>query len=203
MAAIVVLASLALGGCSTDANRAGQLATHDIARGYFELTTPADWTLTEEKLESWQEHSASAASLRIQNGDGQDMAILMTGGNGPVDLSPGPTGEKYTQLDNARPALNAKNHFAFESLGEDGHVASINLNFYEPGPDMDYLGLQSLIAYDDHYGIFKRDITADEPLSGVSSKLKGMERLTAYAKTDEYARLKAMMLSLSQAKPAP
>ncbi|MDO5745247.1 MAG: hypothetical protein Q4P23_12345, partial [Micrococcaceae bacterium] len=87
------------------------MKTHSIANGYFEFSTPEGWKLTAGTLEAWQEHQASAASLRIQDKDGQHLATLQTGGNGPTDLPLFPEGGKYTQLDRGTPKVNPGNFY--------------------------------------------------------------------------------------------
>ncbi len=189
---------------ATEATKAeaAPLKTHTVAKGYFELTTPADWTLKEEKLEQWQEGSSSATSLRIQNGRGKDMAVLMTGGAGPTSLSLVNDGAKYTQLDRAQPKVKATSFYSFDALGKNGEAASINLNFVDlAGPTM-LSHLESLFTYDSSYGYFGREISQNEKLDGVPASAKGMERLKAYAKTTEYGQIKSMMLSLEQTKKA-
>lgn len=94
-----------------------KLKKHGIAKGHFELAIPADWTLKEEKPESWQQDANVATNLRIQNGQGQDMAVFITGGAGPTSLSLVNDGATYTQLGSAKPKLTASSFYSFEVLG--------------------------------------------------------------------------------------
>lgn len=177
-----------------------RLTTHSIAKGHFELTMPADWRMKEIKLEPWQEDRSAATSLRIQNAKGKDMAVFMSGGPGPSGLSLMDDGEKYTQLDKAKPALKTQNFYSFEALGAKGEKASINLSAFDLGQATTLSHLESLVSYDDGHGYFGREIAKDEKLDGVPASAKGMERLQAYAKSAEYGQIKAMMLSLKQTK---
>lgn len=179
-----------------------QLKTHSIAKGHFKLTTPADWTLKEEKLEQWQEDAGSATSLRIQNGRGKDMAVLMTGGAGTTSLTLVNEGSRYTQLDRATPNIDRTGFYSFDALGTTGDTASINLNFIDLAGPTNLSHLESLFTYDGNYGYFGREISKNEQLDGVPASAKGMERLRSYAKTTEYGQIKAMMLSLERTEKA-
>lgn len=181
---------------------APQLTTHRIAKGYFELSTPENWTLQEVGSEAWQQHKPSTLSLRIQDKSGQDVAFLQTGGDGPTDLPLMPEGEKYTQLDRGTPKVNPENFYSFEALGAQGKTASMNLNVFDQGPSKNSSGLDSVFTYGEQYGFFSREIDAGTPLTGTPDDLTGMERLEVYAKTEQYAQIKAMMLSLRQVKAA-
>lgn len=185
---------------STEARKAEapQLTTPSIAKGHFELTTPADWALKETKLEQWQEYSEGATSLRIQYGKGKDMAVLMTGGRGPTSLSLMNVGPRYTQLDHATPQLKSQNFHSFEALGMTGDVACLNLDFVDLGRATVLTHLESLFTCDNSYGHFTREITKDEKPEGVPASATGMDRLHSYATTEEYKAIKAMLLSLER-----
>ena len=199
---LAVIAVLSLTACEQRGPQPPEITIHAIAHGYFTLSTPADWNLQEEKLQPWQEHQASSTSLRIQDAEGRDMAVLMTGGVGPIDVQGSPEGEKYTQLERGDSALAKENHFSFDAWRDDGQTASINLNFFDH-QKQDHFARQSMFLYDEKYGLFTREILGDEPLTGVPTELAGMERLKAYERTEEYIQLKAMMMSLTRSKATP
>ncbi|MFL4479180.1 hypothetical protein ACIPUB_13010 [Paeniglutamicibacter sp. ORCA_105] len=209
--AMAALSALALAGGSTSgtaainpacADEAPQLKTHSIAKGHFELTAPADWTLTEQKLEPWQEDTGSATSLRIQNGRGEDMAAIMTSGLGQTSLTFVNKGQRYTQLDRATPNIEPSSFYSFDALGTTGDTASINLNCIDLAGPTNLSHLDSLFTYDGNYGNFRRNISKNEQLDGVPASVKGMERLRAHAKTTEYGQIKAMMISLERTEKA-
>ena len=129
---LAVIAVLSLTACEQRGPQPPEITIHAIAEGYSTLTTPAEWNLQEEELQPWQEHQAFSTSLRIQDAEGRDMAVLMTGGVGPIDVRGSPEGEKYTQLERGDSALAKENHFSFDAWRDDGQTASINLNFRPP-----------------------------------------------------------------------
>ncbi len=129
---LAVIAVLSLTACEQRGPQPPEITIHAIAEGYSTLTTPAEWNLREEELQPWQEHQAFSTSLRIQDAEGRDMAVLMTGGVGPIEVQGSPEGEKYTHLERGDSALAKENHFSFDAWRDDGQTASINLNFRPP-----------------------------------------------------------------------
>ena len=177
-----------------------ELKTHTLANGHFELITPANWTFKKLELDRRQVHLDVAEKHEIKNPAGQTMATLWFGGDEILDVNP-PQGElPYTQLERVKVPLGTSNLFVFDALGTEGQEAAISIQGFDYSAEKSLSGIESIVHYENGAGGFYRTIAKGDVLTGVDPSLTGMDRLKSYAYTEEYAQIKAMMLSLKQTR---
>lgn len=193
--------SIAAAPSSTEVTDAPvELKSHTLANEHFELITPANWTFKKLELDRRQVHLDVAEKHEIKNSAGQTMATLWFGGTEIGDINAPESGSPYTQLEQVKAPLGTSNLFVFDALGSEGQEAAISIQGFDLSAEKSLSGIESIVHYENGSGGFYRNITKDDALTGVDPSLTGMNRLKSYAQTEEYAQIKAMMLSLKQTK---
>lgn len=178
-----------------------RVLVRSVAHGYFEFEAPSTWTVEELEVDPSIGDRPDAGHVQVLNEDGVTMAEFVSGGEPFMDMQPGPDAHRYTKFDSG-PALSEGNDFTFDALGADGDEASLALSPFDVQAEV-ASELAREFTYEGGSGAFHRAIGPDTELAGVDPAVKGLDRLKAYTETREYQQIKAMLISLQQAKRAP
>lgn len=213
--ASMLLATGLLAGCSQASSdepakpKASQSATTEhevdsetvqIANGHFSVKLPKGWQMKEITNEYYQYNPEAAASIEFTNPDGQIMATLRTGADPWAEEAIPPPAKDNVLIDGGTLNEEKGAHLTFVADAASPDSAVIELTELSPDQQAGYPAVAVPFNYQGGSATFERKIGPKDELTDVDTGLKGAERMRAYAKTEEYAQLKSLMMSFEQLK---
>ena len=171
-----------------------------LANGHFQVQLPDGWQMREIENEFYQYNQDSATSVEFLNAEGAVMATLRTGADSLAEDANPSTPEENVLVDGSTLDNTEGPHFSFVAAAANPDTALLALTEVSPDQQAEYQPVSPAFNYTGGSASFERRIEPEDELTDVDADLHGIKRMRAYAQTEEYRQLKALMMSFEQLK---